>query len=99
MGLNNWSHERYSYITNSVVPYLKNVIKYDQVICLPLDSIDNKNIDIRNTKDVCNWYDGPCVLELLNTIELPPKNPMGPLRIPIVDKMKEQGQLYVYGKV
>lgn len=24
---------------------------------------------------------------------------MGPLRIPVVDKIKEQGQLYVYGKV
>lgn len=24
---------------------------------------------------------------------------MGPLRIPVVDKMKEQGQLYIYGKV
>jgi peptide chain release factor subunit 3 len=38
-------------------------------------------------------------MELLNTISLPVRKPMGPLRIPIIDKFKEQGNFYLYGKV
>ena len=69
--------------------YLKNVCKYEQVMCLPLDSIDNKNIEQTDITDVCNWYDGPCLWEMLTTFELAPKNQMGPLRIPIVGKILE----------
>lgn len=99
MGLSKWSKERYEFIKNSIVPYLKNTCKYPRVEILPIDSVDNINIDARIPKEVCDWYNGPSVLEILNDIEVAPKNPMGPLRIPIVDKMKDQGQLYVYGKV
>lgn len=35
---------------------------------MPIDSVDNMNIDSPIPKEVCNWYDGPCVLDILNTI-------------------------------
>ena len=99
MGTHKWSKDRYNFIKDSVTPFLLDTIKYEKVIFLPIDSLENKNIDTRNTGDVCDWYEGPSVLELLNDIELRPKHPMGPLRIPIVDKIKDQGQLNIYGKV
>jgi hypothetical protein len=29
---------------------------------LPIDSVDNINIDARIPKEICDWYDGPSVL-------------------------------------
>jgi peptide chain release factor subunit 3 len=30
---------------------------------------------------------------------LPERKPLGPLRIPVIDKFKEQGNFYIYGKI
>jgi peptide chain release factor subunit 3 len=38
-------------------------------------------------------------LEYLNTVKIPERKPMGPLRIPLIDKFREVGNLYVYGKL
>lgn len=35
----------------------------------------------------------------MNTVHLPERKPLGPLRIPIIDRFKEVGNLYLYGKV
>lgn len=50
MGLSKWSKERYDFIKNSIVPYLKNICKYPRVEILPIDSVDNVNIDQRIPK-------------------------------------------------
>lgn len=46
----------------------------------------------------CPWYKGPTFLELLDVLELPPRNEKGPLRIPVLDRYKEQN-IYVLGKI
>ena len=46
----------------------------------------------------CEWYDGPTLLELLDEIPLETRFPDGPLRIPILDKMKDK-DLILHGKV
>ena len=46
----------------------------------------------------CNWYKGPVLLDLLDSLELPPRNEKGPLRIPVLDRYKEQS-VYVLGKI
>lgn len=35
----------------------------------------------------------------MNTAEIPYRNPDGPLRIPIVDKFKDVGNFFLYGKL
>lgn len=99
MSLSKWSKERYSFIKNTLVPYLENICEYMRVEILPIDSVDNINIDKRVSSEVCQWYDGPSLLEILNDIEVAPKNPMGPLRIPITDKIYKKGQLFACGRV
>jgi peptide chain release factor subunit 3 len=47
---------------------------------------------------VCDWYEGPTFVDILDQIQLEPRFPNGPLRIPVLDKMKEKG-LTVHGKV
>ncbi len=61
-----------------------------------MDSINNVNIHKRIEG---SWYNGPCLLEYLNNIALPERKPLDPLRMPIIDRFKEVGNLYLYGKV
>lgn len=35
---------------------------------------------------MCDWYDGPTLFETLDAIEQTDRNPLAPVRIPIVDK-------------
>ena len=50
------------------------------------------------SKQTCNWYNGPTLLQTLDDIQLEKRYPNGPLRIPILDKMKDSN-LIVHGKV
>ena len=38
-------------------------------------------------------------MEVLDVVKIPPRDPDGPLRIPVIDKFKDVGQFYLYGKL
>ena len=46
----------------------------------------------------CPWFKGPTFLDLLDQIDLPERKANGPLRIPVLDRYKEQN-IYVLGKI
>lgn len=46
----------------------------------------------------CSWYKGETFMDILDMVKLEPRFPDGPLRIPILDKMKDK-DLIVHGKV
>ncbi|KAH9294108.1 hypothetical protein KI387_040687, partial [Taxus chinensis] len=48
--------------------------------------------------NTCPWWNGPCLFEALDAVELPPRDPKGPFRLPIMDKFKDMGTV-VMGKV
>jgi peptide chain release factor subunit 3 len=45
------------------------------------------------------WYDGLCLIDVLDAVKIPQRDPDGPLRIPVVDKFRDSGQFYLYGKI
>lgn len=47
----------------------------------------------------CNWYKGPSLIDLIDTVNIPKRNEEGPIRMPILDKFKDMGSLYIYGKL
>ena len=47
----------------------------------------------------CNWYNGLPLLEILDNLEPICKPQFQSLRIPILDKYKENGKTYILGKV
>lgn len=96
MGTVNWEQKRFTLIKEQVAPFLANSCGFSNVDFIPVESLANENIHSRLAK---SWYDGPCLIEYLNKISLPARTPMGPLRIPIIDKFKDVGQLYIYGKI
>ncbi|KAI4330898.1 hypothetical protein MLD38_029140 [Melastoma candidum] len=96
----NWSKERYDEIESKMIPFLRasgyNVKKDIQF--LPISGLLGYNMKTRLDKSVCPWWSGPCVFEALDTIEVPPRDPKGPFRMPIIDKFKDMGTV-VMGEV
>ena len=57
------------------------------------------NIKTAVENKAANWYKGPTMLDALDAITLQDRFPDGPLRVPILDKMRVDANLIVYGKV
>lgn len=96
----NWSKERYTEIESKMIPFLRSSgynVKKD-VLFLPISGLLGTNMISRMDKKVCPWWNGPCLFEALDAIEVPPRDPKGPLRIPIIDKFKDMGTV-VMGKI
>ncbi|KAF7819945.1 eukaryotic peptide chain release factor GTP-binding subunit ERF3A [Senna tora] len=77
-----WSKERYNEIESKMVPFLKasgyNVKK--DVLFLPISGLTGANLKTRVDKSICQWWDGPCLFEALDAVEVPPRDPNGPFR-------------------
>ncbi|CAI9113495.1 OLC1v1014107C1 [Oldenlandia corymbosa var. corymbosa] len=96
----NWSKERYDEIESKMLPFLKSSgynIKKD-VQFLPISGLVGSNMKTRVDKSVCPWWNGQCLFEALDAIEVPLRDPNGPFRMPIIDKFKDMGTV-VMGKV
>ncbi|CAH2037057.1 unnamed protein product [Thlaspi arvense] len=96
----NWSKVRYDEIESKMVPFLKSSgynTKKD-VIFLPISGLMGINMNKRIDQNVCPWFSGPSFFEVLDSIEVPPRDPNGPFRMPIIDKFKDMGTV-VMGKV
>ncbi|KQJ82051.1 eukaryotic peptide chain release factor GTP-binding subunit ERF3A isoform X2 [Brachypodium distachyon] len=95
-----WSKERYDEIEGKMVPFLKSSgynVKKD-VQFLPISGLCGTNMKTRMDKSICSWWDGPCLFEVLDHIEVPLRDPNGPVRMPIIDKYKDMGTI-VMGKL
>ncbi|KAJ1263423.1 hypothetical protein BS78_09G183300 [Paspalum vaginatum] len=95
-----WSKERYDEIETKMVPFLKSSgynVKTD-VQFLPISGLVGTNMKTKIDKSICSWWDGPCLFEVLDCIEVPLHDPKGPVRMPIIDKYKDMGTV-VMGKI
>eukprot|EP01090_Pellita_catalonica_P016884 TRINITY_DN497_c0_g2_i1.p1 TRINITY_DN497_c0_g2~~TRINITY_DN497_c0_g2_i1.p1 ORF type:complete len:472 (+),score=98.07 TRINITY_DN497_c0_g2_i1:107-1417(+) len=96
-----WSKLRYDSIIKQLKPFLRqtgfNLKK--KVHFIPISGITGANVKERASKDVCDWYDGPSMIELLEVIKTPRRKADDPLRIPILDKYKDAGKVFIEGKV
>ncbi|KAJ3216590.1 translation termination factor GTPase eRF3 [Dinochytrium kinnereticum] len=94
-----WDKARYEECTSKILPFLKQVgynPKTD-VDMMPVSGFSGANLKDRVSKDVCDFYDGPSLLELLDSLALDRKSD-GPLIMPISDKFKDMGTV-VSGKI
>ncbi|KAF1874489.1 hypothetical protein Lal_00029916 [Lupinus albus] len=65
---------------------------------LPISGLNGANLQTRMDKSICPWWDGPCLFEALDSVELPERDPKAAFRLPIIDKFKDMGTV-VMGKV
>lgn len=95
-----WSKERYDEIEGKMTPFLKSSgynVKKD-VQFLPISGLLGANMKTRMDKSTCKWWNGPCLFEIMDCIEVPLRDPKGPVRMPIMDKYKDMGTV-VMGKI
>ncbi|KAF6145513.1 hypothetical protein GIB67_004508 [Kingdonia uniflora] len=95
-----WSKERYGEIESKMTPFLKQSgynVKKD-VQFLPLSGLFGVNMKTRLGKSVCPWWDGPCLFDALDAIQIPLRDPNGLFRMPIMDRYKDMGTV-VMGKI
>lgn len=96
----NWSKERYDEIEGKMIPFLRSSgynVKKD-VQFLPISGLVGLNLNKRLDKNICPWWNGPCLFEVLDSVQVPLRDPKGPFRMPIIDKFKDMGTV-VMGKV
>eukprot|EP01099_Mayorella_cantabrigiensis_P006520 TRINITY_DN547_c0_g2_i1.p1 TRINITY_DN547_c0_g2~~TRINITY_DN547_c0_g2_i1.p1 ORF type:complete len:560 (-),score=179.21 TRINITY_DN547_c0_g2_i1:120-1799(-) len=94
-----WSQDRYNEIVSKLTPFLKKELRFPEVHFLPLSGYSGANLKVRVDKSVCPWFDGKSLLELLDDLQPPSRNPDLPLRLPVVDRFKDMGTLQIIGKV
>ena len=95
-----WSKERYDSIIKTLKPFIhscgfdteKNV-KY-----IPISGLTGENLCKPLDKHKCDWYEGPDLIQLMDTIELPKRDEKGPVRVSILDRYKETS-VYIMGKL
>lgn len=95
-----WGKERYTEIQTSLTPFVAKC-GYDpekDVTWIPVSGLNGDNIKDVVSPTTCNWYKGPSLIDIINDLELPQRDPKGPIRIPILDKMKDRG-VVIFGKV
>lgn len=98
-----WSKERYDHIVTALRPFLA-ASGYDpdkDCFFIPVSGILGDNIDRVVDKSVCSWYtDDRHFLQVLDDLPVPPRDPNGPLRVPVLDKEKDpEIGVFIHGKV
>ncbi|KAF1770962.1 hypothetical protein GCK72_002786 [Caenorhabditis remanei] len=92
-----WSYDRYEEIRNSLSVFLTRHAGFSKPIFVPVSGFTGENLVKRID---LSWYDGPCLLELMNSFVAPKLSFGGPLRIGISDVHKvSENQVVVSGKV
>ncbi|KAM0875350.1 hypothetical protein ACQ4PT_036841 [Festuca glaucescens] len=96
-----WSKEKYAWwdipwydeIEGKMVPFLKSSgynVKKD-VQFLPISGLCGTNMNTKMDKSICSWWDGPCLFDVLDHIEVPLCDHKGSVRMPIIGKYKDHG--------
>ena len=93
-----WSETRWKEIQTNLLPFLnKSGYKDSDVFFVPISGLTGDNI-LNPVGEKCSWYKGPTLMEILDNLPVETRDSNGPLRIPILDKMKEGGVI-AHGKI
>ena len=95
-----WNKDRYFEIQTQLSPFIQ-ACGYDvekDVSWVPVSGLSGDNIKNKVSNTTCNWYNGPTLVETIDNLGLPARDANEPIRIPVLDKMKERG-VVVFGKI
>ncbi|SPO36641.1 related to translation elongation factor HBS1 protein [Pseudozyma flocculosa] len=87
-----YSQERYDEIVSKLQPFLRGC-GFDEAKTrfVPCGGSVGENLAVRDEGgELGAWYDGPTLVEVLDTLEPPRRNLDGPLRLPVTNVFKGQ---------
>ncbi|XP_014360276.2 protein HBS1 [Papilio machaon] len=89
----NWSEERFNEILNKLKLFLKQAgFKESDVTFVPCSGLTGENLVKPPTElELCKWYKGPCLLDVIDQCNVPVRPVAKPLRITINDIFKGTG--------
>lgn len=94
-----WSEERYNACVSRLIPFTKKTgFDTKDVESIPLSAYCGINVLERVSQDVCPWYKGPSLFEMLDNLHIPDRGYNSPLVLPITDKYRDGG-IFVAGKI
>ncbi|KAM3958272.1 translation elongation factor EF-1alpha (GTPase) HBS1 [Aphomia sociella] len=90
---NNWSQERFIEITKKLKVFLKQAgFKDSDVTYVPCSGLIGENLVKTPTEpELLKWYDGPCLLDVIDKFNVPERLVSKPLRLSINDVFKGTG--------
>ncbi|KAK9324344.1 P-loop containing nucleoside triphosphate hydrolase protein [Lipomyces orientalis] len=96
----NWSKERYDECTGKLGTYLKSLgyKPKEDVTFMPVSAYSGANLKDRVAKDLCPWYDGPSLLEFLDSMPISERKINAPFMMPVGSKYRDLGTM-VEGKI
>lgn len=60
--------------------FVGKIFDHEDVQFLPISGLMGTNMKSRMDKSQCPWWDGTCLFEALDAIDVPPRDPKGPFR-------------------
>ncbi|KAF2967831.1 hypothetical protein GQX73_g5760 [Xylaria multiplex] len=89
-----WSQDRYKECTSKLGQFLRG-IGYDQssVFFMPVAAQQSLNIKDRVSKELCPWWDGPSLLEYLDSMKAPDRKLSAPFMMPVAGKFRDLGTM------
>lgn len=93
----NWEQSRYDEIQSKLTPFLRSAgfnPKTD-LTYIPVSAYAGHNLKERVPKSVCDWYNGPSLLEFLDNLALGDRKISAPLKMPISEKYNDMGTVVV----
>jgi peptide chain release factor subunit 3 len=96
----NWSKDRYVECTTKLQQFLKATgynLKTD-VFFMPIAAQQTLGIKDRIPKDICPWYDGPSLLEYLDSMQALERKVNAPFMMAVAGKYRDMGTM-IEGKI
>ncbi|KAJ3479994.1 hypothetical protein NLI96_g8679 [Meripilus lineatus] len=95
-----WEKSRYDEIKDKMGPFFRaaGFNPKTDVTFIPVSAYTGANLKDRVAKSVCNWWDGPSLLEHLDKMPMVDRKINAPLMMPVSEKYKDLGTVVV-GKI
>ncbi|XP_068628525.1 protein HBS1 [Battus philenor] len=89
----NWSEERFNEIVKKLKTFLKQAgFKESDVTFVPCSGLTGENlVKPPNELELCRWYKGPCLLDVIDQCNVPVRSVGKPLRMSVNDIFKGTG--------
>ena len=100
MDIVNWSKDRFDYIKTNLSRFLVENCGYEEedIFWTIISGLHGLNMDKRIPQETAPWFYGNSLFDTLDNLPKIEKNTKPFLRVPLLDKYKDQGNM-VFGKI